>query len=232
MVPLIDNQGFTTELRVLVDGQEAARKTLGLGDFELRAPAPPGAGRRRVELRFSAAQRLPPPDARSVAARAAFVGFEASAPDSSGRQAATPAMPSAVTAPQAVDDLPTDLANPSLNAVGLDGDGWAARISSFELEQPEAPSDVVVRGMIPLIGDSDYSPELRVLIDGQEIARRTLGLGDFELRAPAPSGQGRRHVELRFSADQQLPAPDDRRVGARVQLVGFEATASASPQSR
>jgi hypothetical protein len=114
----------------------------------------------------------------------------------------------------------------------VSGDGWLARAVSFDLAQPQSPTALVVRGMVPLIGDPAFTTELQVLLDGQEIARQTLGLGDFEVRGPTPSGPGTRHVELRFSADQQLPAPDGRTVTARVQSVGFEADAPASPQSR
>jgi hypothetical protein len=67
------------------------------------------------------------------------------------------------------------------------------------------------------------APLAGLLVDGQDVARQALGLGDFELRATVPPiGAWQRRVELRFSATQQLPPPDTRQVGARVQFVGFE----------
>jgi hypothetical protein len=79
MIPLVDDPAFTTELQVLVDGAEVGRARLGLGDFEVRLPAPPRAGRRRVGLRFSATQQLPEAVPRQVSALARFVGFEEAA---------------------------------------------------------------------------------------------------------------------------------------------------------
>jgi hypothetical protein len=91
MVPLVDNPSFTTELRIMVDSQEIARRTVGLGDFEVRAPAPAGPGRHRVDLRFSAVQQLPAPDGRQVAARVHFVGFQAESESTqAGSESAVP----------------------------------------------------------------------------------------------------------------------------------------------
>ena len=69
-----------------------------------------------------------------------------------------------------------------------------------------------------------------MLVDGQEVARQELGLGDFEVRAPVLTGEGLRQVDLRFSAVQQLPAPDGRQVAARVQFVGFQENSVSSTQ--
>src|SRR4051812_47958330 len=69
MVPLIGDPAFTTDLRILVDGDEVLQKTCGVGRFELRVPVPNDRDQWRVELLFSAVQRLPEPDGRSVAAQ-------------------------------------------------------------------------------------------------------------------------------------------------------------------
>jgi hypothetical protein len=77
MVPFVPgNPHFTTELRVLVAGQEAIRERLGVGEFRLLANLPPGMGRRRVDLHFSKDQRLLPPDSRPMAALLSKVGFQ------------------------------------------------------------------------------------------------------------------------------------------------------------
>ena len=241
-VPGIGQQTFSTDLVVLVDGREVGKKTLGPGDFELRAPVPAGgAGQRRVELRFSLTQQLPAPDGRQVGALIQSIGFEAptavpAAPPAPAGAPAAPPVPVAAQAPaatttpsgplplQAITDPHTDLGNPMLQVTGLDGDRWLAGTASFTLAQPAAPTSLVVRGMVPLVNDPAYISELHILVDGQEVARQTLGLGDFELRVPAPAGAaGQRRVELRFSSTQQLPAPDGRQVGARVTFAGFEA---------
>ena len=72
---------FQTELTVVVDGREVWRETKGPGEFTIRRPAPPHESAesrepREVRLRFSATQRLPAPDGRSVGARLYIVGFE------------------------------------------------------------------------------------------------------------------------------------------------------------
>jgi hypothetical protein len=215
MVPRIDDAGFTTDLRVLVDGQEIGRQTLAPGDFELRAGTQTGAGPHVVELRFSATQQLPAPDSRWVGARLASLAFE-------GGSAATGQVGAAPVPALPREALPADFDSAEIGASGLDSDGWLAASSSFALAQVDPSSTLVVRGMVPLIADSGFATEIRVMVDGREIARSTLGLGDFELRAPAPAGSARRRVEVQFSRTQVLPAPDGRHVGARLELLQFE----------
>jgi hypothetical protein len=70
------NAGFRTEVVLLLDGREVARRALGPGDFELRAAAGKTAQARWVECRFTSMQALPPPDGRGVGAHVRFLGFE------------------------------------------------------------------------------------------------------------------------------------------------------------
>jgi len=76
-VPLVDDEGFTTELLVLIDGRETVRTILGTGRFAIRTPVEDGPARRLVELRFSDVQRLLAPDIRLVGAYTHRIGFEA-----------------------------------------------------------------------------------------------------------------------------------------------------------
>jgi hypothetical protein len=82
MVPQIGQataEPFRAELVVVIDGKEAVRQSVSPGPLEMRVAMPAAAtdldGARKVELRFSAAQTLPPPDGRSVGARLSFIGF-------------------------------------------------------------------------------------------------------------------------------------------------------------
>lgn len=75
MVPEILDANFRTEIVVLMDGVEVARRMLKPGEFTLNTEVPMASGRRRVELRFSRTQRLPAPDGRPTAALMQFVGF-------------------------------------------------------------------------------------------------------------------------------------------------------------
>jgi hypothetical protein len=130
--------------------------------------------------------------------------------------------------PRSVATFPADLANTALEYAGVHQDGWLAESAFFGLDQPSAPSLLVVRGMVPLLDDPGFTTELQVLVDGQEVARQQPGLGDFEVRVPAPPGAGRRRVGLRFSASQQLPEAVPRQVSALLRFVGFEESAEAS----
>src|SRR5262245_56006582 len=109
-----------------------------------------------------------------------------------------------------VGALPAKLASPDQNASGLEPDGWIADASSFELTRPDAPSIVVIGGMVPMLGDPSFETELRVLIDGEEVARQLCGVGRFRLRVPVPQDREQWRFELHFSDVQHLPAPDGR----------------------
>jgi hypothetical protein len=223
-VPHLTDLSFQTELTVLVDGREAARKTVGLQGFEIRAPLPKdlgpadGAGqaRRRVELVFSKLQNLPRGDQRPVSCMITHLGF------------GSPPAP-----PVALQKFPDDFhANPLHAATGLSPDGWVAQRVSVQLAQPPAHHRLTVRGMVPQIADASFSSAVRVLVDGQTVAEQSVRVGEFEITVPVPdkSPPGARKVELEFSAAQNLPAADGRTVTARLSFLGF--APSPKPPSR
>jgi hypothetical protein len=94
-VPNVGDPAFTSELQLLVEGREVARRVLAVGSFEVLAPIPAGVGRSRIDLRFSAVQRLPLPDGRVAAVRLSSIGFEdrASTPASQQDQSASMKVP-------------------------------------------------------------------------------------------------------------------------------------------
>jgi hypothetical protein len=210
MVPgLPGGENFRTELTVFIDGAPAERRVLQPGDFEVRAPGT-GAGPRWVELRFSHAQYLPEPDGRTLAAHIHSVGFEAK-----NEALSRP--------PQKLAAFPADLRHPKLEQAGIYADGWTEKAFRVRLTQAAANGEVVVRGQIPAVGENaGFRTELVVLLDGAEVARRPLGVGDFEVRAPAGKAPQARWVECRFTHTQALPPPDGRSVGAHIRFVGFE----------
>ena len=122
--------------------------------------------------------------------------------------------------------VPAEHVKPDAWTSGLMHGGWVADASAFELTRPETPSVVVIDGMIPRIDDPTFTTELRVLVDGEEVARQTCGVGQFRVRAPVPPDRDGWRVELRFSDVQRLPEPDGRPVAAQVRLIGFEAPES------
>ncbi len=75
-LPELKDSAFSTELIILVEGQEAIRQMLKPGEFKIQLAVPPGNSRRRIDLRFSKFQRLPAGDDRPVAAQLKFIGFK------------------------------------------------------------------------------------------------------------------------------------------------------------
>ncbi|AWM37775.1 hypothetical protein GobsT_42080 [Gemmata obscuriglobus] len=197
--------GFRTTAVVLVDGRPGVTVDLGPGEFELRAPGGDGSGPRWITVRFSGDQTLPAPDGRRLSAHLRYVGFEPQC-----------------RPPEAVGTFPGDLARAGLAATGLYSDGWCAATFAVTCHPAAAGHQAVVRGEIPAFaGRSGYRTEVALLADGVEVARRSVGPGAFELRAPGGPAQGRR-LECRFTNTQVLPPPDGRAVGALVRFVGFE----------
>jgi hypothetical protein len=210
-VPTITDSGFSTTVRVSVDGQRVAERTLKPGEFDLEVPVPAGAGvaQRQVGLKFTATQQLPG-DGRVVGAQLTRLGFG---------QAPLP--------PERLERFPQDLKQPLVNATGVYDDGWLAPTASFQLSQPAEAETLTIRGMIPRIGDATgFTTDVIVTVDGREAARKSLSLDRFQLEVPVDSPGAEpatRRVELKFIRPQQLPAPDGRSIGARLISAGFHA---------
>ncbi|MFM8273588.1 MAG: hypothetical protein ACKODX_14850 [Gemmata sp.] len=215
MVPGIPGAyGFHTEIVVRVDGAPVLKRTLGPGKFELRAPAgtaPTGAavGPRWVEVRFSDDQELPAPDGRRAVAHLKSVGFEPQGERS--------------RPPERLTKFPDDLDHPMLEHAGISLDGWCAGAFAALVWQTGPGADAVVRGMIPEVaGTPDHRTEVTLVLDGAEVAKKQVGTGEFELRAPGGPSVRARRIECRFSNTLTLPPPDGRAVGAHLRFVGFE----------
>jgi len=126
--------------------------------------------------------------------------------------------------PSALRSFPHDLANPDLEFSGLYEDGWIAEQAIFHLTQPPNTRSFLLRGTVPNI-KPNFQTKLTILLDGREIARRTLSPGPFEIRAPlTPAPPARRRVDLRFATTERLPVPDRRPAAALLSFLGFETT--------
>jgi hypothetical protein len=125
--------------------------------------------------------------------------------------------------PRRVANFPADLSDPALEYAGVYEDGWVTDEAFFQLDAAECSGPLVVRGLVPQVGDdADFTTELLVLLDGREVTRRRLGTGAFEVRCPVPPASGRHRVDLRFSKWQELPGGDGRPAAAHLDAVGFE----------
>lgn len=203
-------QTFRTEVTVLVDGQPVEKRMLNTGDFEIRGPAGATTGARWIECRFSESLVLPAGDERLVTALIKFVGFE---PKDENRS----------RPPEKLSAFPSDLSHPKLQQTGIFTDGWCGPTFQAQLWHAAPDGEVVIRGQIPDIArDGTFRTEIAILLDGKEIARRTLAPGDFEVRAPAGKTTQAQSIECRFSTPQTLPPPDGRSVGAHLKFFGFE----------
>ena len=127
---------------------------------------------------------------------------------------------------------PVDVfARRNLLKTGMYEDGWVTSRSVFQIPQLKNPSTLTVRGVIPMLADKKYSTEVRLLVNDQEIAKKTLLPGDFELQATPPVGAGNRRVSLLFSKSQVLPGEDQRLVAGLLRYVGFDAPAKPDAMS-
>jgi hypothetical protein len=187
-----------------------AHQSLIMGAFEIKAKLPPrdpasAGGRRRVTLKFSDTQRLIPPDRRPVACKLHYIGFE------------TPP-----SAPTRIQQFPQDISDPDFKRSGLDDDGWLRKRASVSMTQLADQGFLVLKGMVPKIDDESFRTEVVLSMDGKELARKQVGLDQFELRMAVPPLPGYRTIEVTFSNVQTLPGNDGRSVGALLKSLAFE----------
>jgi hypothetical protein len=128
--------------------------------------------------------------------------------------------------PQQLQEFPRDLANRDLEYSGIYEDGWVGESSSVVLSQPEGPSSLVVRATVPLLQSGAAASQLKVLVDGSEVADRSVGGGEMDLKIPVPLGSGRRRIRLLFDHAEHLPAPDNRPASTLVKFIGFQKAAA------
>ncbi|HUS05461.1 MAG TPA: hypothetical protein VMZ52_04155 [Bryobacteraceae bacterium] len=132
----------------------------------------------------------------------------------------------AMRPPEYISKIPEHLAQRDLEYSGIYEDGWISRKAFVTLSDPGGLNPLVIQGAIPQIISATFRDEIRVRLDGKEIARKSLGVGEFELRLTPPPGNRRRSVELEFGNAQQL-ANEDRQVSAILRCIGFTSVACA-----
>jgi glycosyltransferase involved in cell wall biosynthesis len=206
-VPGGDGFDGVVGLTVRINGQLAQEMGLGAGGFSISCPLPRLCGWNNIELDFNKQQQLADPDGRKVAAKLDFIGFW---PTGSMRP------------PTAISEFPKDLANPDLLHSGIFDDGWLQETSSLILEAPSGPSILTIRGEIPVFGRRWSRTALCLSLGGGVTVRRTLRAGEFQIQLKS-SATGRAHqIDLAFEAAHQLPEPDNRKVAARLDYIGFD----------
>jgi len=118
--------------------------------------------------------------------------------------------------------FPADLTDPKYEIAGIYPDAWIGESASAVLQQPQGDQALVIRGMVPNLGNANFKTTVELRVNDKIVATETLGPGDFEVSETVPSGNGKRRISLAFNPLQQLPEGDGRLVGARLQFLGFE----------
>jgi hypothetical protein len=179
-------------LTVLVNGRVRARRATAPGADRLTIAIPATTKPRRIDLRWSGATRLAPPDGRTVAARLVFLGVEQ-------------ARPSLLA--------PRDLSLPGIVTSGVFADGWLGRTARFDLGGGPAT-------LLRITGTVPADRHLSVYVDGVLRASRQLRAGSFAVRTGVPAASGLRHVRLVWGSSSRLAPNDPRVVSALLRFAG------------
>jgi hypothetical protein len=120
--------------------------------------------------------------------------------------------------PMKITRFPRGLANPALEYSGIYEDGWIGNRSYVVLSSRSSSSMLHIRATVLPIA----SQRLRVYVDGRAVWSRRLTAANLNLRVHVRTSPERRRVELRFSRQVPLQAPDLRPAAARLTSIGFD----------
>ncbi len=125
--------------------------------------------------------------------------------------------------PSWLADPPVDLMNQNLEYSGAYEDGWISEASQYVLAHPADSTALVVRGLVPLIGDRNYHSGYRVVLNNRVIGRGEVGIGTFEGRFPIRGRiSGPAKIQLFFDRFQRLPNGDGRPIAMKMYTLGFQ----------
>ncbi len=125
-------------------------------------------------------------------------------------------------APSGIRKIPDDLLNQQLEYSGVHEDGWLSDSSYFFFDSKSTLQPLVMKGVVPITHDPSFETNMIALVDGEEVGRRHLTVGEFEYRFPVPQRTGRRLVELQFDRTQQLLGNDSLQAAALLRCISFE----------
>ncbi len=124
-------------------------------------------------------------------------------------------------APSGIRKIPDDFVNQQFIYSGAHEDGWLSTESFFIFHSDSVLQPLVIRGVVPITQSSTFSTNMRVVVDGLEIGRKNLKIGEFEYRFPVRQRAGRRRVEIYFDHTQALLHNDQRRAAALLRCISF-----------
>ena len=134
--------------------------------------------------------------------------------------------------PSFLADPPADLLNKNLEYSGAYEDGWISEASQYVLARPQGSQRLIVRGLVPLIGDPNYHSRFVVLLNGRVAGRGEAGIGTLEMHFPAGHASGAVKVRLLFDRYQRLPGGDDRPVAMKLYALGFQNAQESAAYAR
>lgn len=123
--------------------------------------------------------------------------------------------------PAFVAKFPTDLGNRNLEYSGIYEDGWISERAFFTLAPKSDTRYLIIKGVVPQIDRPDFRNTLAVSIDGKEVIKHSLGVGDFEIKVPVSVNTQRHRIDLAFDGYQVLPGADARPTGGKIEFIGF-----------
>lgn len=125
-----------------------------------------------------------------------------------------PTRQEAMLAPAGLRAFPADLATPGIRTFGIHRDGWLDRESYVAL-RGGGDADLMLRAsVLPAPGQ-----ELKMLLNGNVLARVKAAAGQLELSMRIPPCRDTRHVELRWARSIRLGTPDERIVSALLEVI-------------
>lgn len=131
-------------------------------------------------------------------------------------------------APRRVERFPADLGHTGLEYSGIYEDGWVGARSYAMLAGGRRGTLVVRAEVLP----QAPGQRLEVLVDGRTVYSARVAAGALSVRAPVPTTQARRRVELIWSREVRLSAQDARRASALLRYVGVAPTPNAKSSKR
>jgi hypothetical protein len=199
-VPGFNRLRMGATIAVVVDDHEVARRQFGPGEFELEAAIPAIAGPRSIELRSDTTDRLSAADPRVVSIRLITLELAEDSPKKARDLAP----------PQAIKSFPADLLKPGLSFSGIYDDGWIADVARIRLGPQKKAGRIRLTGEVPGFNRLREGATIEIVVDGQEVARRLLRPGEFEIEAAIPNIEGPRWIEIRSDVSDRLSAADQR----------------------
>lgn len=124
--------------------------------------------------------------------------------------------------PASLSSFPADLKNVALEYSGIYEDGWMSEESFFKLKRANSASYLIVIGSVPYIKDKAFQTTVTIKLNGQEVATKKVGLGDFQIDVPVQPKNEISKVDILYGSTQTLPGADGRVAAGLLKFVGFK----------